>query len=771
MCTKQGDVVKVDGQSYTCTVSDLLTPSKKEFIVSVLLKAISDRFGSVLSVQSVVGNLIIAGISCSSDATWACCSNAIPSSYRTEGVADADYLLHVTARPTTGSTIAWALPCNIDQFGRPISGHANFGPARLDPSSTASRSEQIGTALHEMTHALVFSKSRFVDFRQPLNGAKWGYSNVVAQSQSAGSIYVSKIVTPSVVKQIKQHFNCFDWVGAGIELENGDKGSAEFSSHWDKRVVMNEYMSATSSYDPVYSALTLALFEDSGWYQVSYASAEVLPWGFLEGCGLAQAKCSTWNSRYACSDAKQEACTSDYNAKGYCNVAEYSSSIPAGFQYFQDPKFGGRDTYADYCPFYRAYSNGDCRDIGYTAASIDTDNWMESVGSTSKCFSSSLSKRSSSSAALRPTCYQVLGCTSTTLRLSIGGKDVDCPLAGGTITVNGYRGSLVCPDTGAKLCQLMQNQCSGAGVLLSTGVCQCNPGYGGDDCSRLSCPANNGDECDASSGHGTCDYSTGLCKCASAYTGLSCSDLVCPTPDTTGKNTTECSGHGTCDHASGTCTCSDGYSGKACECVPGCSDDSCGDHGTCDCKTGACVCAAGYNGVTCGDAGDPAVVELGDDDELVDGTVAEKEYAFFKIYLNASTYDITLLLTGADATVDVDLYGSFVDEYPSSLTTASVLFASVRDDGAQDAIHLCGTLGVFPRGLNDELRYCARATTAFIQETPGVFYLSVLGYTAGSFTLSVETDKCRGVTCSNHGSCGVVSSSPSPVSIERVRMS
>lgn len=757
MCTKEGEIVTVDGGDYTCRDSDVLTKDKAEFLVSVLLKAVEEYFESVLSVQRVVGNLIVSGLRCSMRDQWACCANTIPPSYKTDGVPDADYVLHVTARPTTGATIAWALPCNIDQFGRPISGHANFGPGRIDPVTPAARTEQIGTAIHEMTHAMVFSQSRFGDFRQPLNGDKWGYANVVSQTKTSGGIWVSKVVTPSVAREAKRHFNCFDWMDAGVELENGDAGSASFSSHWEKRMLMNEFMTATSSHDPVYSAMTLALFEDSGWYQVSYKNAQLLPWGYMEGCGFVQSKCSTWNSQYICSQASQTGCTADFASKGYCNVATYSSSIPAGFQYFQDPRFGGRDTYADYCPLIRGYSNGDCRNIGRVQTLANTNNFMEIVGPSSKCFQSSLSKTSSDTAALRSTCYKVMGCTSDYLRLSIDSKEVRCPMAGGELRVSGYRGKIMCPVAN-KLCQMIQDKCSGNGVLQANGACQCYPGFVGGDCAGISCPKSpaNGEECGGSS-HGTCSYTTGTCTCTAAYTGMSCSELVCPVAEG-GKHSNECSNHGTCDRAFGTCRCTDGYSGKACECVPGCTATSCGSHGKCDCITGACTCSTGYSGVDCTVPSNAPITELTESSAPVVDTIVEKGYKFYRINLESSSYDITCVVTyeNSDGSgADVDLYGSFIEQYPTSLSAKTTLFESNYGIGNRDEIHLCGSLGVFPRGLNDRFRYCARPTSSYVLETPGYFYLAVFGYSGGQFTLSIETDKCKKITCSNHGKCGV----------------
>lgn len=43
-----------------------------------------------------------------------------------DGVADADLVLLVTTRPTTGNTLAWAVACERDQWGRAIAGNVSW---------------------------------------------------------------------------------------------------------------------------------------------------------------------------------------------------------------------------------------------------------------------------------------------------------------------------------------------------------------------------------------------------------------------------------------------------------------------------------------------------------------------------------------------------------------------------------------------------------------------------------------------------------------------
>ncbi|KRF84821.1 uncharacterized protein Dvir_GJ13712, isoform C [Drosophila virilis] len=160
------------------------------------------------------------------------------------------------------------------------------------------------------------------------------------------------------------------------------------------------------------------------------------------------------------------------------------------------------------------------------------------------------------------------------------------------------------------------NGCSGNGQCL-LGHCQCNPGFGGDDCSESVCPVlcsqhgeyingecicNPGwkgkecslrhDECEVAdcNGHGHCV--SGKCQCMRGYKGKFCEEVDCPHPS--------CSGHGFC--ADGTCICKKGWKGTDCatmdkdalQCLPDCSG-----HGNFDLDTQTCTCETKWSGDDC----------------------------------------------------------------------------------------------------------------------------------------------------------------------------
>ncbi|CAG9856806.1 unnamed protein product [Phyllotreta striolata] len=122
------------------------------------------------------------------------------------------------------------------------------------------------------------------------------------------------------------------------------------------------------------------------------------------------------------------------------------------------------------------------------------------------------------------------------------------------------------------------NGCSGKGECLM-GHCQCNPGFGGDDCSESVCPV-------LCSQRG--EYINGECQCNPGWKGKECQlrHDECEVPD--------CNGHGHC--ANGKCNCIRGYKGKFCE-EGDCPHPTCSSHGYC--VEGTCICKKGWKGADC----------------------------------------------------------------------------------------------------------------------------------------------------------------------------
>lgn len=94
--------------------------------------------------------------------------------------------------------------------------------------------------------------------------------------------YAKFLTTPKVRELARRHFGCSSL--AGVELEDVG-GKATVGKHWDKRMMYSDFMGPDIDMsDLVYSDITMAVFEDSGWYKVNYEYTTDLLWGFDEGC-------------------------------------------------------------------------------------------------------------------------------------------------------------------------------------------------------------------------------------------------------------------------------------------------------------------------------------------------------------------------------------------------------------------------------------------------------------------------------------------------------
>ena len=210
------------------------------------------------------------------------------------------------------------------------------------------------------------------------------------------------MVTPQVREEARRHFNCDTLEGAELENSDGDQTKL---AHWEKRLFENEGMTGTISGNAVFSRLTLALMEDTGWYQVDYSMAEPLEWGKNLGCLFAKNSCKAWMSANAgsiqpfCDNMRESlsslktGCTEDKTSVALCTLKNYTSALPKEYQYFDSPKKGG-EMLADFCPYFETFTWTDggkaIRDSTcmFTANSVQSDrNYaLESYGQDSRCF-------------------------------------------------------------------------------------------------------------------------------------------------------------------------------------------------------------------------------------------------------------------------------------------------------------------------------------------------------------------------------------------------
>lgn len=398
--------------------------------------------------QALCGEMIVPKEHLSACSYYNLTTRRFVTDYSTEGkgVTGTQLLLYVSAKQTSrckkDQTIAYAAHCSQDtKTDRPVAGHANLCPMSIstDPKDLKAL---ISTVKHELTHVLGFSVSLFAYFRDdqgrpllereqfpgpipvdPKTGyAKWSdkvIKKVVRRKWLTGEGYVDKeihvMVTPTVVREVRRHFNCSSLEGAELE-DQGSDGTA--ITHFEKRLFENEAMTGTHTQNSKYSRITLAVLQDTGWYVANFSRADKLEWGKDLGCDFAKKSCKSWiDDRRAgglsikpfCdrmkSDVLQIACTDDRASKAVCNMRKFKDPLPVMYRNFhsldglagnddQLAHFGGSVDLADYCPFIQEFSwqaqnvttRGSRCDFGINTIESEKNAALEHFGLDSRCF-------------------------------------------------------------------------------------------------------------------------------------------------------------------------------------------------------------------------------------------------------------------------------------------------------------------------------------------------------------------------------------------------
>lgn len=395
----------------------------------------------------------------------------------TEGV-DADYILFVNLYSDSDDSVVGSASFMYqdDYTYQPTIGF--FELNYVKSWDIMAYDDLLATTIHEITHALVFHPQLY---RYYLDSSGELYTDDIIETKQRRGTDIVQIVTPKVVEKARAAFDCSSLDGVELEITGGE---GTYGAHWEKRMMYTDYMVADSDVnDFIYSDISLALFEDSGWYKPSYRYSQDIEWGYKQGCDFLEKKCiidnKPTNSAF-CVDESKYKCDFSRLHRGVCNLVKYESDLPSEYAYFEDSTIGGSDQYLDYCPVVKQYKGGSCRGLEMDATDTDSD-YGEQICENCRCVEGTYSK---SSAHHHVGCHWI-ECEEDHTIVHIGDEEVICPENGGEVEVPNYEGVLYCPMW-TQVCNPApcMNACSGIGVC-DRGVCKCPDGSMGGDCSGI----------------------------------------------------------------------------------------------------------------------------------------------------------------------------------------------------------------------------------------------------------------------------------------------
>ena len=344
---------------------------------------------------------------------------------------DYDLLIFPILESLDQKVLAAATPCLFSESNfRPMAGIVKINKD-LSLSKNDFKHYMKNLLFHEISHVLGF---------HPIIFEKKGLyykENIDNEEQ----IFIN---SPKVLEKAKIHFGC-DSI-KGVRLENHG-GQGTIGSHWESRFMLGDYMISSDYQEVVISDISLALLEDTGFYQINYYTGGLFRFGKNQGCAFLDKKClynnggSTSFPNEFCLDSGLAFCTSSHLAKGDCYLTTYKTNLEDKYRYFIDRKKGGFEA-ADYCPVSFLLETDNKyfypKNCNYGKGEYST----ETLGSSSICFESSIFNNDKESVCYKMTCLQ-----DKKMNVYIKNNVIICP---GYDTVlsnpNSLKGEIHCPD-------------------------------------------------------------------------------------------------------------------------------------------------------------------------------------------------------------------------------------------------------------------------------------------------------------------------------------
>ncbi|RNC36223.1 surface protease GP63 [Trypanosoma cruzi] len=238
-----------------------------------------------------------------------CSQFTVPTGHKSDCVPNADFIIYAAAGPSnTESMAVWAATCNTWGDLRPSIGAMNFDPKYMTDTAWSVR-----VAAHEIAHALGFSKDS-------IEG-----NSIETKRKIVRGNHRRMVAGKHVREKTKAHFVCKSLEGMELEDEGGTREKA--IPHWKGRHARDELMAPTVGAG-YYTALTMAVFADMGYYRVNWSMAEPMSWGSRSGCDFLVNKCNTTDNLAAkyphmfcdAKDTETLRCTSDRRHVGTCTA-------------------------------------------------------------------------------------------------------------------------------------------------------------------------------------------------------------------------------------------------------------------------------------------------------------------------------------------------------------------------------------------------------------------------------------------------------------------
>ena len=278
---------------------------------------------------------------------------------------------------------------------------------------------------HEITHILLFEPNI-------MKGLKLVKNN--------------KVISENVKEVSRHYFNCLSFLDKknyGIPLE-------EDGYHWDSRYMLGDYMISFDYYDIVISDITLALFDDSGLYNVDHLYGN-FNFGKNKTCSFFEKNCIEDNKLLFddfCNINDEPKCSQSRQSKGYCYLEKNNNNINIS-------KYEGLGD-IQFCPISDEFKYNDTseEENNYYFSTnckygINNElNYGEKFGNNSFCFISTLYNITENNSAKKAICYEVQ-CDSVNkiINVNVENNIITCPINGGNISSNitGLNGYLICP--------------------------------------------------------------------------------------------------------------------------------------------------------------------------------------------------------------------------------------------------------------------------------------------------------------------------------------